>query len=163
MERIIKELKYFNEIYPTEAIKEAVKAEKEITPLLLKELDRILVDPKTTSQDSDNMLHMYALFLLAQFREKRAFPKIIELISLPESEVEAFLGDVVTEELPSILYSTYDGNISLLKRIIEDEHAYIYVRSAALDVYGKLWSDGLIEKEELVNYLKTLITDYSKQ
>lgn len=162
MEKIIEELQNFNRIFPAETIKDAIKVEKEITPLLLEELDRILKDPEIVVLEPDTMLHLYALFLLSQFREKRAFPKIIELISFPESKVEILLGDVVTEDLPSILYSTYDGNVSLLKQTIENEQGYIYVRAAALDVYGKLYADGFIAKEELINYLRTIIKDHLK-
>ena len=38
--------------------------------------------------DEDYQLHFYALYLLGQFREKKSFPKIMELISLPGEVVD---------------------------------------------------------------------------
>lgn len=128
-----------------------------MSPLLLTALDEVVEDPTIGTEHDNYMLHLYALYLLAQFRERRAFPKIIELISLPPNDVDSLLGDVITESLPDILYSTYNGDLSLLQNVIENPKVYLFVRGSALDVVGKLYSDGKITPEYLVSYLRQII------
>lgn len=159
MEKIINKLRYFNKNFPRETLKEALNMKEEITPILLEELDKIIVCPEIVTENQDYMLHIYAIYLLAQFREKSAFARIIDLISFTPDEVEAFFGDVLTEDLSSIIYSTFDGCLNILQSIIENPLLNIYARGAALDVYGKLYSDGIVSKEECIEYLKALVYD----
>lgn len=57
------------------------------------------------------------------------------------------------------LISTFDGQLDLLKSVIENPLVNIYARGAALDVYGKLYLDEIVTKEECINYLRSLIYD----
>ena len=41
----------------------------------------------------DYIAHFYAMFLLAQFREVRAYPLMVRIALLPEKEVDELLGD----------------------------------------------------------------------
>lgn len=66
----------------------------------------------------------------------------------------------MTGSLSSILYSTFDGDLELLKRIIENPLLDNYVRGAALDDYGKLYSDGTVSKKDCIEYLKKLIYEW---
>ena len=156
MKKIINELRYFNKNFPREALKDAVNMEEEITPILLDELDKIIACPEIATENQD---YIHASYLLAQFRKKEAFGRIIDLISFTPDEVELLFGDLIIDDLPSILYSTYDGHLDLLKGVIENPLLNIYARGAALDVYGKLYSDGIVNKEECINYLRELIYD----
>jgi hypothetical protein len=157
MEEIINKLRYFNKNFPREALIDAVNMKEEITETLLEELDKIIVSPEIATENQDYMLHIYSIYLLAQFRDKRAFKRIVDLISFAPDDVESLLGDVITERLSSILYSTFDGNLNLLQAIIENPLLNIYARGAALDVYGKLYSDEVVNKEECIDYLRELI------
>lgn len=159
MEKIINELRYYDGAFPYEAMEEVIERKDEALPLLLENLDELLKDPAIGLEDEDYMLHMYAIYLLAQFREKGAFPKIMELISWPEAAVESLLGDVITESLSSILYSTYNGDLAALESVIENPDLGLYVRGSVLDVLGKLYLDGEISKEYLLAYLRKLIAN----
>src|SRR5262245_42317067 len=74
---IIRDLEYFEGTFPRRALEAAIVAKEEITPLLLP----LLTHPPATihawSAQKDYMAHIYALFLLAQFRESRAYPLIV--------------------------------------------------------------------------------------
>ena len=59
------------------------------------------------------MAHIYAMFLLAQFREKRAYPLIVDFFSAPGDIAAEATGDVVTEYLSRILASVCGGDVSL--------------------------------------------------
>lgn len=159
MHKVINELRYYNGKFPRKALERAMQGKDEVTPLLLKALDEVLEDPAIATEDEDYMLHVYALYLLAQFREQRAFPKIIELILLSPGDVEFMLGDTITESLQNILYSTYNGDLSLLEGVIENPDVELYARGSTLDVLGQLCLDGEISKEYLLAYLRKLINE----
>lgn len=142
-------------------MEKAIENQEETTALLLKELDEILADTQIILGNSEYNLQIYALYLLAQFHEQAAFPKIIEFVSWPEETIDYILGDVVTEDLSSILYSTFNGDYELLKNVIENPSIDFYVRDAALNTYAAFYRDGNVSKEEFFAYLRKLAADKS--
>jgi len=162
MQSTVNELRYFDKKFPQETIEEAVKNKEEITPILLEELDKVIENPELASEDMDYMMHMYALFLLAQFKEERAFSRVIDLISFSSEVTDRIFGDVITEDLSSILYSTFDGDLNRLKSVIENPSLNVYARGAALDVYGRLYTDELVSKEEIIDFLRGILAEESR-
>jgi hypothetical protein len=158
MNNVIKKLEHYSKKFPRNALKEAIREQDEITPILLDSLDKAVANIELLKKEEEGyMLHLYGIYLLAQFREQEAFPKIIDLISLPPEDVEFLLGDTITEGLSSILFSTYDGQFHLLQGVVENPMVDIYVRGAALDTLGKLYSQGKLGKEYFIEYLRELI------
>lgn len=102
-------------------------------------------------------LHFYALFLLGELKDKESFNKIIEFVSLDSDTLDYLIGDLITENLNDILYSTYDGNLDLLMKIITNNTIDMYVRSACLDVFAQLYLDGVISQAIFKNTLKEWI------
>jgi hypothetical protein len=81
------------------------------------------------------MAHLFALHLLAQFREKRAYPPIVKILSAPGETPFDLAGDKVTEGLSRIFGSVYDGNPAPLHALGKSEEVNEYVRSAAIDAF----------------------------
>ena len=106
----------------------------------------------------DYFLHIYALFLLAQFKETQAYPLIIDFFSAPGDMALDVTGDVVTEDLGNILASVSDGNIEPIKVLIENPQANEYVRSAALKSLMVLVAQGVIAREIVINYFEELFS-----
>lgn len=151
--RVIKEKQPF----PYKEMAAAVEQREKITPYLLESLDYICQNAKRIYEEEEPYdLHIYAMFLLAQFREKAAFPKLIEILKLDEDIREYFIGDMLTEDYPALLYSTYDGQLPLLTAIIESEELDSFVRNAALHVLEILYQHDEMSQEDLVNYLHQL-------
>jgi hypothetical protein len=151
---IIEDLEYVTHGYPYPAVFEALTCQKEITPALLDMLIHAIENHKIL--DKDYIGHLHALFLLAQFREKKAFPFILELASLPEEYVENLLGDIVTENLHQVLGSVYDGNLDSLKAFIEARELNIWSRDAGLKTLLVLVKENILERDFVINYLKQL-------
>lgn len=158
MKSTIDELRYHSNKFPRKALEKAIENQEETTEILLDELDAMIEHPETTAEDPDYYLHIYAVFLLAQFREKEACSRILKLVSTSMEKTYAMFGDFITEDLDSIIYSTFDGDFEQLKTVIENPEIDIFVRGAILDVYGKLSSDGLLSREEFIEYLRELLT-----
>lgn len=94
--------------FPREAILAAQKKQDEVTKYLLQYFNQIIHPEIEASIAKDDSLKIFGLYLLAQFQEKKAFPLLIEYCK--RSDLDYEIGDVITEALDKILYSTYDGN-----------------------------------------------------
>jgi hypothetical protein len=60
------------------AVRQAVAHRDEIIPPLLEVLESAARDPQSFSRDPNRMIHLYAMHLLAQFRETRAYPLLVQ-------------------------------------------------------------------------------------
>jgi hypothetical protein len=102
------------------------------------------------------MVHIYARYLLALFRELRAYPLLVRIFSRPGEFPFDLVGDVVTQDLGRILASVSGGDISGLTELIEDEHANEWVRSLAMGGMVSLVSTGQRMREEAMAYFLRL-------
>lgn len=165
IKEIMENLKnYNNGKFPKESILEAKKYKKEITEELLKELEEVSNNIEKYAEDEENMLVLYSLYLLAEFREKRAFPVIIKIITNENQEdVDCLLGDVITEDLNNILASVYDGNIDALYNIIVNSNLYRYIRSAAFDTLVVLQANNIISENEVISLIERMLENELKE
>ena len=99
---------------------------------------------------------IYALFLLAQFRETQAYPLIIEFFSTPGDSSLDVTGDMVTEYLARILATVWDGNTEPLKKLIENSQVNEFVVGAALDSLLVLVAQEIISRESVIDYFREL-------
>jgi hypothetical protein len=157
IQQIIGELEYYDGTFPRRALKEAIASKEQITPILLKILEESTAKIQELLEQEDYMAHIYAMFLLAQFREKRAYPLIVNFFSTPGDISLKVTGDVVTEYLCRILASVCDGDDSLIKQLAENESADEFVRSAALEALVCLVATGEESREETLDYYKALL------
>ena len=101
-------------------------------------------------------LLFFAVHLMGEQRETAAFPALCRLIC-NSAACEPVLGDAVTETLKNILISTFDGNVAMLKSVIEAEKVDEYVRDAALDALSYLAHTGAIPGLDMRGYLLELL------
>src|SRR6266849_720506 len=64
-------------------VEAAVARREEVTPELLRVLEETVDRAGQLDAEGDYMAHLYAMFLLAQFRESRAYPLVIRFALLP--------------------------------------------------------------------------------
>ena len=153
---ILKELEPYTGRFPMKAMRAAVEQREAITPELLKVLERCAEDPVAFAKREDYMLHSFALYLLAQFREKRAYPLAAKIFSAPGEVPFDLFGDTVTEGLSQILGSVYDGDPTPLERLAESEDVNEYVRNAAIDTFLVLEHSGQMPRDQVVGYFQRL-------
>jgi hypothetical protein len=138
-----------------EAIDEAVRQKEAVIPALLKCLQNVLED--ITDAIEGDCTFIAAAYLLAQFGEKSAFPLLVSLLRLDEDTERELWGDIVTQSYSLMLRDTFNGDIGLLREVIENYSYSPWARKAALDAYGFLFHDGRITRRELTRYLRRLI------
>jgi len=164
-QEILDSLKKLSKRFPKEAFEEIRANKNDFIPELLESLDYVCKNIKTLYDDENNdyFLHVYAMYLLAEFREKRAFSYIIALMRLPGDYVDYVFGDTLTEDLKNILLCMYDGADTRMLPdifgIIEDPGLDEWARVAALDAYALLYLEGYVSQEDFIAYIRGLIYD----
>lgn len=142
--------------FPSDLVNEAIARREEVIPAFLKILEDIDKDPGPWIEDRGRMIHIFAMYLLAFFRETRAFPLLIRIFSRPGEFPFDLAGDVVLQSLADILASVSDGDMAGIKALIEDEQVNEWVRSQALDVMVKMALVGQLPRDEVMAYFLEL-------
>lgn len=164
IEEIVNELKYYNGKMPKEALEEAIKQKDEIIPKLLEMLDYTLKNAEQICNGTDEFFgYSYAIFLLAEFKEKKAFKYIIELLSKEQEIIEYILGESFPDYLARILASTYGGDDNALFSIIENNNIDEFVRSCALQTFSILYLNGVKDREFILDYYRKLIENKKQE
>jgi hypothetical protein len=153
---ILRDLEPFTGKFPMKAMRAAVEQREAIAPELLRVLESVAADPTSWAQRKDNMLPLFGIFLLAQFREKPAYPLLVRIVSAPGEVPFDLFGDTITEGLSQVLASVYDGNSGLLHGLVESEKVNDFVRSAALNTFLVLEHTGQMPREAVLDYLRSL-------
>jgi hypothetical protein len=101
---------------------------------------------------------LLAIYLLAQFKEKTAYPIIVDFL-IQKGGVKFIDSqcDFISEGLGRILASVCCGDISLIKQLIENKGIDNDLRDAGLRSLLVLYNKGLLLREDLVAYLTHLI------
>jgi hypothetical protein len=139
-----------------EAMQAAIEQREAITPELVRVLESVAAAPAEWAQRQDNMLPLFAIHLLAQFREKAAYPLLVQIVSAPGEIPFDLFGDTITEGLPRVLASVYDGNPAPLHGLVESEQVNEFVRSDALNTLLVLEHTGQRPRAEVVDYFRSL-------
>ncbi|MGD0831139.1 MAG: DUF1186 domain-containing protein [Terracidiphilus sp.] len=158
IEEIIEQLEWFSGDFEKEAVEAAIARRDEIIPELLLVLEEI-ADPKTAAEleaEGDYMAHLYAMFLLAQFREVRAYPLMVRIAFLPGELLDSLFGDSLTEDYGRFLASVCGGDLEGFQSIIENPAANQWIRGAALDGLVTLVATGVKSREDILCYFAEL-------
>jgi len=128
-----------------------------LVPVLLKELNGWASDP-VGAREEDGSLGTHAMFLLAKWREKSAWPVFRKLFSLPGGTGYDLLGDLITEDGSTLLAMVGGSRRADLCAMAEDEQVDEYCRNACLDALTCLVAWGERPRTEHVAYLRELLT-----
>jgi uncharacterized protein DUF1186 len=83
--------------FAKDAILEAVVRREEMIPALLNVLRDVANNPEPYAADPETMILTYAIYVLALFRESRAYPLLVQIFSMPGEMPFDLVGDTVTE------------------------------------------------------------------
>jgi Protein of unknown function (DUF1186)/SEC-C motif len=119
---------------------------------LLEALERGIADPIGASKE-DASTFSYALYLLAKWREPRAFSYVLRWLSLPEEEPFDIAGDIVTQDGARILAAVCDGNLEPIKALILNRQADEYGRSAGVTALALLAAWAEVPRAQVIDCL----------
>lgn len=146
------QIEYFSRPFPRPAIVFANTHREEVAPFLIDSLTRMAADP-SIAQDSEYVLHLYAMHLLATWRDARAYAPLAALGHHPDDVLDIVMGDVITESYGRSLASVCDGDIAPLQALFEDVQASHWARNAALEAWGVRVIEGDSARDDLLQYL----------
>jgi Protein of unknown function (DUF1186)/SEC-C motif len=138
------------------AVEAAIERREEVTPELLRILEETVDRAAQLDPEGDYIAHLYAMFLLAQFRETRAYPLVVRLASLPGDLLDSLCGEFLTEDLGQVLASVCGGDLAGIQSLIENESANEWARGAALSSLVTLVAAGQKTRDEIVSYFASL-------
>jgi len=138
--------------FPSAAVEEVIARRGESTPYLLEVL--AWTEANAAEVPRSFMLHEYALFVLAQFREVRAYDVAVRIAR--SRHVHQLLGETVSSGLGPILASLSGGDTRLIQTLIEDEEADEFARSSGICAMGALFRTGLLPRQSFSEYLGVL-------
>lgn len=156
IDQILSSLEINNGTFPYEAVQQAVEQKDEIIPFLLDRLSTDNTRLEYIKQHPNYMGHVYAMFLLAQFRENRAYPLIVQFFSHSNVDYEDVTGDFYLEDLPQALASVCHNDLSLIKQSIENKKLDQWVRGSFLRSLLVLVANNRRSREEIMDYFHSL-------
>jgi hypothetical protein len=137
-------------VQPAEALASADSHREALIEPLLSALERGIANPASASIQGGISSRM--LYLLAKWREPRAYPYVIRWLSLPEEEPFEVGGDIVTQDGARILAAVCDGDLTPIKRLILNRDADQYGRGAGVSALALLAAWAEIPREPVVEY-----------
>ncbi len=140
---------------PVEALRAAASQRDALTEPLLDALGTVCdaAENDRLLPESQILLGEMAMYLLAQFREPRAFLLFQRLCHLPRELREEWLGDILTQDYPSFLASTCAGRHSSLVEMVEDASLDFMGRWVALDALLVLVANGAWARGNMIDWL----------
>ena len=99
---------------------------------------------------------VFLCFLAAAWRETTAHVPIVRLFRLPPKQSDALLGDLVTEDGPTILADTFGGDFGPLRELVADAAADPFARGAGLHALARLVARGRHDRLALIETLRQL-------
>jgi hypothetical protein len=145
---------------PREAVQWTFDHWDEAAPRLLDVLARY-ADGVDRSREAANAVFCI-VHLVAEKREARAFAPLCRL-ALDSEAIELALGDIITESLPNMLISIYDGDLAALKQVIEAAETDEFVRDSFLGVLAYLTASGRVPRDDTEVYLRRLYNELRPQ
>jgi len=156
IEAILRGLRSDTGTYPRGPVKAAIAQQEKITPHLLRIVERATENVDSLTEDEEYDGYIFAFYLLAQFREERAYALIVDFFSTPGDVTLDATGDVVTEDLQRMLASVSGGDMGPMVSMAKNASLNEYVRSAALGAMVCLFVEGVRSREEVIGVFRDL-------
>jgi hypothetical protein len=154
-DRVLIELGKDRHTHPLEALESADAHRDVLVEPLLQVLERCVADPDLASEP-DAQLFCYALYLMAKWRETRAYHLLIRWLSLPDAASTLLSGDVLTQDGARILAAVCDGDLEPIKRLVLNRDADEYSRGVAIAALALLavWAE--VPRDTILDYFAWL-------
>jgi hypothetical protein len=134
---------------PLAALESADAHRDALVEPLLQAIDAGVADPEN-APEPQALLFAYALYLMARWRETRAFASVLRWLSLPGDGAFAIAGDVLTQDGGRILAAVCDGDLAPIRALILHRDADEFSRSAGVSALARLAAWGEVARERVV-------------
>ena len=143
--------------YPEAAVAQASAHVAQLEPELLAVLEAYATDVHAAEADYGGMAPIFAAYLLGHARCTAAHPLLLRILALPDEDPDEAFGDLVTEDMPLLLWQTCGGDLSGVIALAGERDAYLYSRTACLAALPYAWAEGALQRAEAVATLQELL------
>lgn len=150
IDAVVLELAYAERL-PRQTLQACLRRRDEFVPDFLRLLERA-ADGEPLAEVEEAAL-FYFVHLLGELGEKRAYPPLMRLLAGNAKRIERVLGDGITETLPGIIISVFDGTTDALYGVMNAPEAHEFARDAAFVAWAYYVTTGDIPTEEARQYL----------
>lgn len=157
VEELLNQIAYNNGHFPKETLEEIICKKEEAIPFLLDILRKTRDNPEKYRDEYGYFAHIYAAYLLAQFRVKEAYPILSDILSLSGDMPYDLFGDSILESGSRMLATVCGADTSLIKVLAENEEADEYMRGQAIEALAILTLHNVLQRDEVIAYYKKLI------
>ena len=155
LKKALNDIYFYKGIVPFDSLKVITERRVEAIPHLLQMIKKTI---SCCNQTGDYYVaHILSLLLLAQFREQKTYPLIIELLNLPIESIDRLYGDMFTETFPSIIASIYDGNSDPLFALVRNPKTDYILRCVIGNTFSVFLHHKMMDKEYLILKLKEIL------
>ncbi len=116
---------------PREALEAAGQSRDEMVPVFLDYIGRLQSAEINDLEGMDAFVFMF--FLLAEWREPRAYRPLANLVRRDPEFLDALLGDSITEASARVMAGVFDGDLQPLFDILLDDAADGFLRGEMFD------------------------------
>ncbi len=103
--------------------------------------------------ESESSLAFYAIHILGGARDTRLFPLLLRVLSLPDEQLDGFLGDSLTETIKRVAIGSFNGDSDAVFAFIADTRSDEYARLALLEAATFLTFEGRIDAATFKRFL----------
>jgi len=153
--KYIEQISHWQGALPEEALMHLIDAEEESKPLLQNLLKNALQNYKTLPEDYVG--HIFALYLLAYFRDEAAFSSGLDFLKLPEPYPITLFHDLLTQSYPAAIASGYQGNPKPLYNLLTNPAVSYLSKVIALVSASILVNRKSLARQEYATFLESFI------
>ena len=135
MNKIIKKFDENTELFAKEAVLEAKNNKDKIKKELLSSVKEYSLNVEKYRAEDIPMHIIYAIILLAEFKEKELFPILINIYSQDYKGTRPAMDYCITDILHRIIISVFDGNFASLNNLIENKKIREFSKTQCLRCY----------------------------
>ena len=154
LNEIIAELdRDYTGVLPIKALRQAQQNRKEIIPRLIELIRKATIEVRAGRIPTSSG-HLFALYLLTEFRSTEALPAILEAVSLPGDGPFDLFGDSITEDLSRVFAALAADTRQVIDELIATRSLNEFVRWKAAQTYFHWVHDGIVTRQEAVARLR---------
>ncbi len=158
----IEQISRWQDEFPEEPLAHLVDREEEAKPYLRDLLEKTLLHYKEIPEDYVG--HIFAIYLLAQFRDPAGFDLALKFLGLPEPYPRGFFHDLLTQSYPAVIASCYSGNPEPLWATITSSTTGYSEKTVALVAASILVNRKSLSRADFSDFLSSLIeTEVAKK
>ena len=154
MNKIIKKFDENTELFAKDAVLEAKNNKDKIKKQLLSSVKDYSLNVEKYRDEEIPMHIIYAIILLAEFKEKELFPILINIYSQDYLDTRPAMDYCITDILPRIIISVFNGDFASLNKLIENKKIKEYSKAQCLRCYIYFYDNKLISQQDLKKLIK---------